>query len=111
VCSPKGKHIGLPLQDVQRTLLELTALSISNEVLKFDREQVLLCGGGAKNTFLVARLKGFMPNIEVLIAKNADDIEAMTFAWLAYKRLHKEKVNLKDVTGARENAVLGGVYE
>jgi len=34
----------------------------------------------------------------------------MTFAWLAYKRLHHEKVNLKDVTGARENAVLGGIY-
>jgi anhydro-N-acetylmuramic acid kinase len=102
-------HTHIP-EDVQRTLLELTALSISNEVLKFNRDVTLLCGGGAKNTFLVERIKALMPNVEVVIATNADQIEAMTFAWLAYKRLHNEKVNLKDVTGARENAVLGGIY-
>jgi len=98
-------------EDVQRTLLELTALSISNEVLRFNRDVVLLCGGGAKNTFLVECLKALMPNVEVAIASNADMIEAMTFAWLAYKRVHKEVVNLKDVTGASKNSVLGGLYE
>jgi len=97
-------------QDVQRTLLELTALSISNEVLKFNIDIALLCGGGAKNNFLVERLSVLMPNIQVGIANNADMLEAMTFAWLAYKRVHKEKVNLKDVTGASDNAVLGGIY-
>jgi len=97
--------------DVQRTLLELTALSISNEVLRFNRDIVMLCGGGSKNSFLVERLKVLMPNVEVVIAQNADEIEAMTFAWLAYKRVHKEKVNLKDVTGASDNAILGGIYE
>ena len=96
--------------DVQRTLVELTALSISNEVLKFNTDVVLLCGGGAKNSFLVERIKALMPNVEIAIAQNADEIEAMTFAWLAYKRIHKEKVNLKDVTGASDNAILGGVY-
>ena len=98
-------------EDVQRTLLELTALSISNEVLRFNRDLVLLCGGGAKNSFLVERMKALMPNVEVAIASNADMIEAMTFAWLAYKRVHKEEVNLKDVTGASDNAILGALYE
>jgi len=98
-------------QDVQRTLLELTALSISNEVLRFNRDIVILCGGGAKNSFLVERIKALIPNIEVAIATNADYIEAMTFSWLAYKRVHKEKVNLKDVTGASDNTILGGIYE
>jgi anhydro-N-acetylmuramic acid kinase len=97
-------------EDIQRTLLELTALSITNEVLRFNRDMVLLCGGGAKNSFLVERIKALMPNVEVAIATNSDQIEAMTFAWLAYKRVHKEVVNLKDVTGAKENAVLGGIY-
>jgi anhydro-N-acetylmuramic acid kinase len=97
-------------EDIQRTLLELTALSISNEVLRFNRDIVLLCGGGAKNSFLVERIKALMPNIEVAIAQNADYIEAMAFAWLAYKRVHKEKVDLKEVTGARKNALLGGIY-
>jgi anhydro-N-acetylmuramic acid kinase len=86
-------------------------MSIANEDLKFNRDIVLLCGGGPKNTFLVERFKVLMPGIEVAIAQNADMIEAMTFAWLAYKRLHKEKVNLKDVTGASDNAILGGIYE
>jgi len=109
---PKGRHMGLPLRDVdvQRTLLELTALSISNEVLKFNTDVALLCGGGAKNSFLVERIKALIPNVEVAIAQNADEIEAMTFAWLAYKRIHEEVVNLKDVTGASENSVLGCVY-
>jgi len=98
-------------ENVQRTLLELTALSISNEVLRFNRDIVMLCGGGSKNSFLVERIKALMPNVEVAIATNADEIEAMTFAWLAYKRIHKEKVNLKDVTGASDNSILGGIYE
>ncbi len=65
---------------------------------------------GLKTAFLVERIKALMPNIEVAIAQNADEIEAMTFAWLAYKRVHKEEVNLKDVTGASENTILGGIY-
>ncbi len=97
--------------DIQRTLLELTAVSISNEVLKFQRDILFLCGGGAKNSFLVERIKVMMPNIEVVIVVNADSLEAMAFAWLAYKRIHKEPVDLRDVTGARENGMLGGVYE
>ena len=97
--------------DIQRTLLELTAISISNEVLKFHRDMVLLCGGGAKNNFLVERIKAMMPNVEVLIAQHGDMLEAMMIAWLAYKRLHKEPIDLKDVTGARVNAILGGLYE
>ena len=97
-------------EDVQRTLVELTALTITNEVLQFNSDITLLCGGGAKNSFLVERIKALMTNVEVGIAQHTDEIEAMTFAWLAYKRLHEEAVNLKDVTGASENTVLGGVY-
>ncbi len=97
--------------DIQRTLLELTAITISNEVLRFQRDILLLCGGGAKNSFLVERIKAMIPNMEVAIATNGDSLEAMAFAWLAYKRVHNEVVELKDVTGARENGVLGGIYE
>jgi len=97
--------------DIQRTLLELTAISISNEVLQFNRDILLLCGGGAQNIFLVERLQTLMPNLQILIANDADSLEAMAFAWLAYKRIHREVVNLKDVTGAREDTLLGGIYE
>jgi len=96
--------------DVQRTLLELTALSLSNEVLKFNPDILLLCGGGARNGFLVERIAALMPNIQVGIMANADSLEAMMMAWLAYKRLHNEHVHLKEVTGASQNSILGGVY-
>jgi len=97
--------------DMQRTLLELTALSISNEVLKFNPDMLLLCGGGTKNSLLVERIAALMPNIQVGIMEQADSLEAMMMAWLAYKRLHNEPVNLKHVTGAKENTILGGVYQ
>jgi len=99
-----------PPVDVQRTLLELTALSLSNEVLKFNPDMLLLCGGGAKNGFLTERIAALMPNIQVGVMEQADSLEAMMMAWLAYKRVHNEYVDLKDVTGARQNTVLGGVY-
>ena len=102
--------IEMKSEDVQRTLLELTAVTISNEVLKFQRDILVLCGGGALNELLVERIKALMPNLTVIIAEDAMMMEAMMMAWLAYKRIHNEHVILRDVTGASENAVLGGIY-
>ena len=96
--------------DIQRTLLELTALSISNEVLKYAPDILMLCGGGAQNSFLVERIAALMPNVQVGVMEHADMLEAMMMAWLAYKRVHKEPVILKDVTGARKDAILGALY-
>lgn len=96
--------------DIQRTLLEFTAVSVANEVLKFRRDKVLFCGGGAKNSFLIERIKVMLPDIEISILPQGDMLEAMMMAWLAYKRMHNEPIDLKDVTGALRNAVCGGVY-
>ena len=101
--------IALSPKDIQRTLLELVAQSISNEVLKFKRDKILLCGGGAKNTFLCQRI-AILSELKVEISMYADEIEAMTFAWLAHERMHQREVNLKDVTGASKNSILGAVY-
>ena len=79
-------------------------------MLKENPDLLLLCGGGAKNAFLVERIKALLPNVEVGIAEYADQIEAICFAWLAYKRIHQEPVNLKTVTGASVNTILGGLY-
>jgi len=105
-----GVQEELKPEDIQRTLLELTAQSLSNEILKFNPDMLLLCGGGAKNNLLVERLSSLMPNIHVGIIDNAEMLEAMMMAWLAYKRLHNEYVDLKEVTGASQNTVLGALY-
>jgi len=100
-------------EDIQRTLLELTALSISNDIKKTDTNLLIVCGGGVKNSFLMQRLEKLC-DIEVKssdeLGVSSDFMEAMAFAWLAYKRIHKQKVDLKSVTGAKKNSVLGGIY-
>lgn len=101
-------------EDIQRTLLELTALSIANDVKKTKTQLLILCGGGAKNSFLVQRLQELL---EIQIKKSdeygvdSDALEAMAFAWLAYKRVNQERVNLSSVTGAKKDSILGGIYE
>jgi len=103
----------LKSEDVQRTLLELTAQSIAKDVTKADRELLILCGGGAKNSFLVQRL-GELTAIEVQrsdeLGVSSDALEAMAFAWFAYKRIKHETVDLKSVTGAKKNSILGAIY-
>ena len=101
-------------EDVQRTLLELTALSIANDVKKTPTQLLIVCGGGAKNTFLMHRLQELCS----VIIKTSDEfgvhgdaLEAMAFAWLAYKRVNREEVQLSSVTGAKKDSILGGVYE
>jgi len=100
-------------EDIQRTLLELTALSIKQDVKKSDIDLLIVCGGGAKNIFLMQRLQEECA-CEVTrsdtLGVSGDSMEAMAFAWLAYKRVHGEVVNLQSVTGARKNSILGGVY-
>ncbi len=98
-------------EDIQRTLLELTAITISNEVLKFNNDILMLCGGGAQNSFLIERLAILMPNIQIGIAQNGDMLEAMMMAWLAYKRIHNEHVELQNITGANQNGILGAIYQ
>jgi len=99
--------------DIQRTLLELTAKSIVQDILKTSTKLIIVCGGGAKNGFLMQRLKD-LSQLEVqssdTFGVSSDFMESMAFAWLAYKRVQREEVVLSDVTGARKNSVLGGEY-
>lgn len=100
-------------EDIQRTLLELTAKSIANDANKTNAELIIVCGGGAKNPLLMQRLRELC-KAEVKISDefevSSEYMEAMAFAWLAYKRVHNEKVKLSSVTGATKDSILGGIY-
>ena len=104
----------IPDEDIQATLLALSVESISHEVQKFNIDRLLLCGGGAKNVFLLAEFRKKLPTVEIELTSDygvsGDALEAMIFAWLAYKRLRRESVDLKTVTGTKNNTILGGVY-
>jgi anhydro-N-acetylmuramic acid kinase len=101
-------------RDIQATLLALTVISIANEIKRFDIGTLLVCGGGAKNLYLMKQLQEALPLVDVAVTDKygvgADEMEAMIFAWFAYKRLRSEKIVLKTVTGATKNTILGGIY-
>jgi anhydro-N-acetylmuramic acid kinase len=104
------ERLNMKSEDVQATLLALSVHSIANELKKFDIEELIVCGGGAKNSALMEDLAVALPDISIKTIDYGDALEAMAFAWLAYKRIHREKVALSSVTGARENTILGGIY-
>lgn len=103
-------------EDVQATLLELTARSISEalERAQPDTQQLLVCGGGAHNTALMRRLQALQPNRHVCTTEAfgiaPDWVEAAAFAWLAHCCLENIPANRPSVTGARGPRILGAIY-
>lgn len=103
-------------EDVQATLLALTATSIARSVRSYcaGATEVYLCGGGAQSGALIAVLKVMLPGL--LIARTeelgigADWVEACAFAWLAHQALQRRPGNLPAVTGARGLRILGAIY-
>lgn len=106
----------LPAVDIQATLLELTARSISDalQLAQPDGQEVLVCGGGAHNSALLGRLQTLQPGRRVCSTDTfgipPDWVEAMAFAWLAHCCLERIPANRPQVTGARGLRVLGAIY-
>jgi len=100
-------------EDVQATLLELTAQSIAQSVPRSTQE-LLVCGGGALNTALMARLQSLLPTAEVMASDArglpAMQVEAAAFAWLAMRFVQRLPGNLSAVTGAAGPRILGAFY-
>lgn len=106
----------LAAEDVQATLLELTASSIASALQHNlpDAEELLVCGGGAHNLYLMQRLADLLPGCSVASTDThglpADWIEAMAFAWLAHCCLEGIAANCPEVTGASGPRILGAFY-
>lgn len=102
--------------DIQATLAELTARSIIDSIFKhFEQGDILICGGGAHNNYLMKRLKELAQNkFKVTSTEryglHPDWVEATAFAWLAKQTLCKQPGNISSVTGATRAAILGGIY-
>ncbi|MFJ4349930.1 anhydro-N-acetylmuramic acid kinase [Pseudomonas sp. NPDC089428] len=103
-------------EDVQATLLELTARSIIESLLNAQQgtEALLVCGGGARNGALMARLAELLPQTRVTSTGaqgvDPDWVEAMAFAWLAHCCLEGIAANRPSVTAAKGPRVLGAIY-
>ncbi|MEO8156931.1 MAG: anhydro-N-acetylmuramic acid kinase [Betaproteobacteria bacterium] len=103
-------------QDVQATLLKLTAGSIVHAIRSHCRgaEEVYVCGGGAANTALMKQLAADMHDVRIattaILGIAPDWVEACAFAWLARQALLLQPGNLPSVTGATGSRVLGAIY-
>ncbi|PUE12965.1 anhydro-N-acetylmuramic acid kinase [Limnohabitans sp. T6-20] len=102
--------------DVQATLTEYTALACAHDVQRHasDASSLLVCGGGALNGHLMARLAHHLPPLQVISSEARGlpplQVEAAAFAWLAFKTMRRETASLPSVTGARGARVLGAIY-
>ncbi len=102
--------------DVQATLLEFTARSIADAIDQHcgGADEVYLCGGGARNPRLAARIAELMGQCPVratdVLGVPTGDVEAMAFGWLALKCIRREAIDLSSVTGARHACILGAIY-
>lgn len=103
-------------EDVQATLLELTALTVIDALqsAQSQTQELLVCGGGAHNCTLMQRLADLMPEATVsstaAYGVDPDWVEAMAFAWLAHCCLEGIPANRPSVTGAKGLRILGAIY-
>lgn len=108
--------------DVQATLAALTATSVADSIVAHagTPDEVIVCGGGAYNDDLLARLTARLNEagrVHVSTVDSVEDdvriapehVEALAFAWLAMRCLAGESGNLPAVTGAQGLRVLGSI--
>ncbi len=103
------------VQDVQATLVELTARTVADAITRLPAAaNCYVCGGGAHNRYLLERLQQHLPRTAVQTTESLgldpDFVEAAAFAWLARERINLRPGNIPGVTLARREAVLGGIY-
>ncbi len=101
--------------DVQATLTELTARVCCDALPASPRcvAKLIVCGGGALNTHLMARLatlSGLKVESSQLHGLPPLQVEATAFAWLARKCIQRETGNVPKVTGAQGARILGAIY-
>jgi anhydro-N-acetylmuramic acid kinase len=103
-------------QDVQNTLAEFTVSPCISGVLSYGKEskELIVCGGGALNHHLLARLQAGLPFLRVSTSDAHGlpplQVEAAAFAWLARQTVLRQPGNIASVTGAAGPRVLGALY-
>jgi anhydro-N-acetylmuramic acid kinase len=112
-------------QDVVATATALTAESIAYAVRRFVLDlslaqkagswEVILSGGGAKNSRLVAMLTSELAHLGLRL-RFSDEFglpsaakEAVAFALMAHETWHRRPSNVPSATGAKRAAVLGKI--
>jgi anhydro-N-acetylmuramic acid kinase len=103
-------------EDVQATLAQLSAEVVAAACRRHapSAGELVVCGGGAFNADLMARLGRALAPIAV-VASGArglppDQVEASAFAWLARAFVERQAGNVATATGAAGPRILGALY-
>jgi anhydro-N-acetylmuramic acid kinase len=106
----------LSFPDRVATLTELTVHSIAKAYQMFCKpypQQIIFCGGGSNNKFLMKRLQDELHTAEIHSIDTykwpSQSIEGAAFALLAACRYWNIKLDLKSFTGAKSKGVLGQI--
>ncbi|MEM8829103.1 MAG: anhydro-N-acetylmuramic acid kinase [Cyanobacteria bacterium P01_G01_bin.19] len=99
------------------TLTELTVASIVDSYQRFlpqMPDEILLCGGGSKNSYLRQRLQAELSSSRIITTDkmgiDSSFKEAIAFGVLAYWRINSIPGNLPQVTGASKPTLLGDIH-
>jgi anhydro-N-acetylmuramic acid kinase len=102
--------------DIVATVTAFTARSIADAYRRFlpgQVDDVVLCGGGARNATLTAMLAGALAPAKVMpmdeLGIDADAKEAVSFAILAVATYLGSPGNVPAATGAKRRVVLGKI--
>ena len=91
---------------------ESIALAYQRFILPYGLDQVVFCGGGAKNTYLISLIKKLLP-VPVLLTSDyglaPQSIEAIAFALLGYFALLGKPNQIAALTGGRHDLSLGQI--
>lgn len=108
----------LTLEDRLATLTELTVISVVKAYNQFCKplpSEIIFCGGGAKNKFLIQRIDQELESVKVSTVEEygwpSQAIEGAAFALLAACCVWKIPANLPLATSAKKKVVLGQITE
>ena len=106
----KAKQYTSNNDDIITTITAYTAETIIDQINRFCKgiKKLVVAGGGANNEYILAYLKSKL-NIEVAKSNINDEMEAIGFAMLGYATINNMPSNVKAVTGARDNVILGNI--
>ena len=110
---------GLSLEDGLSTLTNFTSHLIYKSIVtsvNFDKDKelnILICGGGRKNSFLIDSIRNKIPpNVNLYLIDDyeidGDFIESQAFAYLAIRSLLKRMISFPKTTNVK-NSCTGGV--
>ena len=106
----------LSTADVAACLNQLTAITICDSLAKLPEppNRVIACGGGVHNKYLMQTIRERLGDTPLDKSDqhgiDADWVEAIAFAWLAFRSINQLPGNEPSTTGASGPRVLGGIY-